>query len=133
MIAVPKAATFAFTKLVVHDLAKEAAFYQAVCGYREPELLKAEMGGRPIEEIILRNPEGELDLVLLTYVGEGPPIPGGEITAFDTDDLDACQARVLDAGGSIVHAIVSVEVGTSRMRIAFFADPEGHLLEVMER
>jgi predicted enzyme related to lactoylglutathione lyase len=76
--------------------------------------------------MILRTPEGELDLVLLTYLGERAPIQGGEITAFDTDDLDAYQARVLDAGGSIMHAIDSVEVGTSRMRIAFFADPEGH-------
>ena len=72
-------------------------------------------------------------MVLLTYLGEPPPIQGGEITGFDTDDLDAYQGRVLDAGGSIVHAIKSVDIGTNRMRIAFFADPEGHLLEVMER
>jgi predicted enzyme related to lactoylglutathione lyase len=133
MVAVPGGATFAFTKLVVHDLVKEAAFYCAVCGYREPELLKADMGGRPIEEIILRTPEGVLDMVLLTYIGKPPPTQGGEITAFDTADLDAYQARVLDAGGSIVHSIRWIEVGANTMRIAFFADPEGHLLEVMER
>jgi lactoylglutathione lyase len=127
-------AEFAFTKIVVRDLAKQVAFYSAVCGYRQPDLLKGDIGGRPIEEIIFRTGEGALDLVLLTYVGElSPSNLGGGITAFYTDDVDACQARVLDAGGSIVEAVSLVEVGTNRMRIGFFADPEGHVLEVMER
>jgi predicted enzyme related to lactoylglutathione lyase len=96
-------------------------------------VVKGDIAGPPIEEIILRTSEGALDMVLLTYPGNPSPIQGGEITAFETDDLDAYQARVIDAGGSIVDAIRSVEVGANRMRIAFFADPEGHLLEVMER
>ena len=133
MMAGPGGATFAFTKLVVHDLVNEATFYRAVCGYGEAELLTADMGGRPIEEMILRTPEGALDLVLLTYGDEAPPAPGGVITAFDTRDLDAYQIRLLDAGGTVVNAIKWVDIGQTRMRIGFFADPEGNLLEVMER
>jgi|HubBroStandDraft_4_1064222.scaffolds.fasta_scaffold856401_1 predicted enzyme related to lactoylglutathione lyase len=126
-------ARFAFTKLVVHDLGREAAFYRAVCGYGEPEFLKGDIAGRPIEELILRRPEGALDLVLLTYPEGPPPSPSGVITAFNTPDLDAFQASLLDAGGTVVRAIKWIEVGTNRLRIGFFADPEGHLLEVMER
>lgn len=133
MIAGSNGATFAFTKLVVHDLEKEGAFYRAVCGYRRPELLKGDIAGRPIEEIILRKAEGALDLVLLTYPGEPPPSGSGVITAFDTPDLDAYQARVLQAGGTVIQAIKWFDIGTNRTRIGFFADPEGHLLEVIER
>ncbi len=134
MIEARGGAAFAFAKIVVRDLAKQVAFYSAVCGYRQPELLQGDIGGRPIEEAIFRTGEGALDLVLLTYLGEPSPSNlGGGITAFYTDDVDGCQERVLDAGGSIVAAISLVEVGANRMRIGFFADPEGHLLEVMER
>jgi hypothetical protein len=51
---------------------------------------------------------------------------------------------VLDAGGYEggrqatqvevpPNPIKLVEVGTNRMRFPYFADPEGHVLEVMER
>lgn len=126
-------AAFAFTKLVVHDLEKEAAFYRAVCGYGDGELLEADIAGRPIEELVLRTPEGVLDLVLLSYPGEPLSCWNGVITGFDTADLDAYQARLLNAGGTVVDAIKSIDIGPSRMRIGIFADPEGHLLEVMER
>jgi predicted enzyme related to lactoylglutathione lyase len=124
---------FAFTKLVVQDLEREAAFYRAVCGYGEGDVLKGDIAGRPVEEIILRTPDGALDLILLSYLGEAPSSSSSEITAFDTGDLDACQAHLLDAGGTVVEAIKCVTVGTDAMRIGIFADPEGHLLEVMER
>ena len=38
-------AAFAFTKLVVRDLAKADAFYRAVCGYGEGEWVKATTRG----------------------------------------------------------------------------------------
>ncbi len=126
-------ATFAFTKLVVHDLDRAAAFYRAACGYTEDDLLQADLDGRPVEEIVLRTPEGALDLVVLRYPRSPPPSRSDVITGLYTPDLDAFQERVLGAGGTVVHAIKSIEVGAHRMRIGFFADPEGNLLEVMER
>ena len=55
------------------------------------------------------------------------------IIVFDTPDLDAFQARVLAAGGSVVEAIKVLEFGGNRMRMGIFADIEGYLLEVLER
>jgi predicted enzyme related to lactoylglutathione lyase len=127
------AAKFAFTKLVVRDLDRSVEFYRAVCGYAEPDVLKADMGSRPIAEAILRTPDGALDLVLMAYTDGALPGSSNTITAFDTSDLDSYTARVLEAGGTVVHEINAVEVGTTRMRIAFYADPDGNLLEVMER
>lgn len=134
MIEASGAATFAFTKLVVHDLVREATLYRAVCSYTVDDVVKADTAGRPIEELVLRTPDGALDMVLLTHPGEpAPSRSGGVITAFDTHDLESFQGRVLQAGGTIVQAIQSVDVGRTRMRIGFFAGPEGHLLEVIER
>ncbi len=76
-----------------------------------------------------------------SYQIQRPPTgsPALSVSSFQLDqegslrDLDAFQARMLDAGGTIVYPIDSVEFGTNQMRVAFFADPEGHLLEVLER
>ena len=133
MIAGAPGAKFAFTKLVVHDLHKAAAFYRAVCEYGEGQIVKAAIAGRPVEEIIFRAPERGIELVLLTFLEEPPPSPNGVITAFDTPDLNAFQERLLNAGGTVVEPIKRIEFGANRMQIGFFADPEGFLLEVMER
>ena len=124
---------FAFTKLVVRDLAKADAFYRAVCGYREGQWVTATVLGRPAQEVIYRKPEGGVEMVLLVYL-DGPPSVAGDVTtAFDTPDIDAFQARLLAAGGAVAEAIKDLEFNGNRMRIAFFTDPEGYLLEVMQR
>jgi lactoylglutathione lyase len=133
MVADTHRVAFAFSKLVVQDLERQAAFYRVVCGYGEGDVLRGDIAGQPVEEIILRKPDGGLDLVLLTYLRGPAPPSGSEITAFDTDDLDGFQARLLGARGTVVEPIKWVTVGVNTMRIGFFADPEGHLLEVMER
>ncbi len=130
---VTQRAVFAFAKLVVRDLPREVEFYQAVCGYDTTESLDGSIAGRPIKEVILRTSAGALDLVLLTFLGEPLLVGGNGIVAFDTHDLEDLQKRVLQAGGDIVESITSITVGEKQMRIAHFADPEGHLLEVMER
>jgi predicted enzyme related to lactoylglutathione lyase len=123
----------AFTKLVVRDLQKAAVFYRAVCGYGEGQFVKSQIAGRPMEEIIFPRPEGQAGLILLTY-SEGPaPSPSGVITGFNTRDLDAFQARVLAAGGSVVQETKPLSFGAAQMRYAFFADPEGYVMEVIER
>jgi predicted enzyme related to lactoylglutathione lyase len=133
MVAGTLKAAFAFAKLVVRDLEREVAFYRTVCGYGEGDVLQGEIAGRPVEEVILRRPEGALDLVLLRYLGETSSAGSSEITAFDTDDIEGWQARLVDAGGTVVDPIRWFTIGANTMRIGYFADPEGHLLEVMER
>lgn len=123
----------AFAKLVVQDLDAMATFYRAVCGYGDGQRIEDAIAGRPIVEIVFGKPEGGAELVLLTFSEGPPPSPSGVIIVFDTPDLDAFQARVLAAGGSVVEAIKVLEFGGNRMRMGIFADIEGYLLEVLER
>jgi predicted enzyme related to lactoylglutathione lyase len=131
--AAPPGGRFAFTKLVVRDLASADAFYRAVCGYGDGQCATGMTAGRPIEEMIYRKPEGGLELVLLSYLDGPESATSGVIVAFDTSDLDAFQERVLAAGGAVIEAIRDLEFNANRMRIGFFSDPDGHLLEVMQR
>jgi predicted enzyme related to lactoylglutathione lyase len=123
---------FSFTKLVVRDLERATSFYASVCAYAVGNTYEASLDSRPVRETILMNPKGAPELVLFAYV-EGPhPPPGSVITVFDTVDLDAFQARVLEAGGTVVEPIGTLSV-EPLMRFAVFADPEGVLLEALER
>jgi predicted enzyme related to lactoylglutathione lyase len=126
----PFAARFAFLKLVVPDLSAAASFYRALFGYGEGQFVASTIAGRPMEEIIFARPEGGTELILLAYT-EGPaPTPSGVIAGFATPDLEAFQARVLAAGGTVVQAIKPLGAGG---RFAFFADPAGYVMEVIER
>lgn len=123
---------FSFTKLVVRDLERATSFYQSVCGYAVGHTYEASLDGRPVRETILMNPGGAPELVLFTYL-EGPhPSSGSVITVFDTVDLDAFQRRVLEAGGTVFEPASTLAVEPP-MRFAVFADPEGFLLEALER
>jgi predicted enzyme related to lactoylglutathione lyase len=125
---------FAFTKLVVPDLQAAAAFYRTVCGYGEGQLVRSEIAGRAMEEIIFPKAEGGgSELILLAYSDGAAPSPSGVITGFYTPDIDAFQARVLAAGGSVVQPVRPMTFGGSQMRFGFFADPAGYVLEVLER
>ena len=124
---------FAFTKLIVRDLERATAFYRAVCEYGEGYTVDATMADRPIRETILARPGGGAELVLLTQLDGAHPSSGNVVTAFNTVDIDAFQARVLAAGGTVIEPIKELSFNGNSMRIAFFDDPEGLLLEVMER
>ncbi len=124
---------FSFSKLVVRDLESATAFYQAACQYGEGYTVEATMADRPIRETILSRPGGGAELVLLTYPDGEHPAPGSVISAFNTVDLDAFQARVLAAGGTVVEPIKALTFNNNTMRVAFFSDLEGFVLEVMER
>jgi predicted enzyme related to lactoylglutathione lyase len=123
---------FSFTKLIVRDLERATLFYQSVCGYVVGHTYEASLGGRAVRETILMDPAGAPELVLFMYL-EGPhPIPGGVITVFYTVDLDAFQDRVLEAGGTVSEPIDTLAIEPP-MRFAVFADPEGFLVEALER
>ena len=123
---------FAFVKLVVRDLDAMAAFYRAVCGYGVVQRHEAVIGGRAVEEIVFMKPGGGIDLALLAYVNGPASLPSGVIVAFSTPDLDAFQARVIASGGMAMEPIRDLEFGGGHVRIGFFADIEGYLLEVFE-
>jgi predicted enzyme related to lactoylglutathione lyase len=126
-------AAFSFTKLVVHDLEKMAAFYTAAYGLHPVQRVRGErIGSEAIEEIMLSpDPKAPFgSFVLLKYQGRGPSPPGELILGFTTDDLPALLDRVCRAGGG-VHAPIE-EVPELKIRVAFATDPEGHLAELVQ-
>ena len=129
----PPSASFGFTKLVVHDLEKMAAFYRDTYGLHAVNPLRGEkIGAEEIEEIFLApDPNATWSsLVLLRYVGRGPSPNGESILGFTTDDLPALLERLQKAGGSITAPIR--EMPELKIRVAFATDPEGHLTELVQ-
>jgi predicted enzyme related to lactoylglutathione lyase len=124
-------AHFGFTKLVVQDLEAMATFYKAVAGLEETGRVQSAVGEREIDEILFdATGQGGGTFVLFKFLDRDAPATEEVILGFITDDLAAFVERTKAAGGSIVADIMTqVEHG---VKVAFVADPEGHLLEVVE-
>ena len=126
-----KKSDFGFTKLLVADLERSAAFYTAVAGLAESGRVDADIAGRKISEILMQaTSPGGPTLVLLHF--HVRPSPGADevILGFMTGDLEAFLKRTREAGGSVYEEIKSMpEHG---VRVAFVKDVEGHLIEVVQ-
>lgn len=122
---------FGFSKLLVNDLEKCAAFYKDVCGLTEMARVDAEIAGRGIKEIMFNaTAPGAATFVLLKFVDTTKASSDEVITGFITDNLEAFVERTKKAGGKVVQEIQSQpEHG---VKVAFVTDIEGHLLEVVE-
>jgi len=122
---------FHFTKLLVDDLEKTAAFYKAVCGLTELNRVQGTINGRPISEILLDHTrKGGGYLVHLKFL-DGPKPANEVILGFRTANLEAFLERTVAAGGRITDAIQAMP--EPHIRLAFVEDVEGHLIEVVER
>lgn len=121
-----------FTKLVVGDLEAMARYYESVFGLAEITRVQAEVGGSPIDEIIL-GLDGAFDggLVLFRFVDRPAPQPGEVIVGFTTDDIHALFDRAVAAGGTIQEEIREPGVPGAKL-VGFLADPEGHLAEIVQ-
>ena len=124
-------ANFSFSKLLVADLDKAAAFYRDVCGLVEQMRYDSAINGRPISEItFLPTYPGGGSLTLLTF-NDAPKVVRGElILGFTTNDLAAFVARVEKAGGRVTDPIRTIK--EHNLRVAFVEDTEGHLIEVVQ-
>jgi len=125
--------TYSFTKLIVHDLDKMAAFYREVYGLHAVNRVSGESIGREAIDEIMLSPDPNArygPLVLLKYLGRGPSPAGEVILGFTTDDLPGLLERVRKAGGGITAPIK--EMPELKIRVAFATDPEGHLAELVE-
>jgi predicted enzyme related to lactoylglutathione lyase len=123
---------YSFTKLVVHDLEKMAAFYKQVYNLGEIARVRAEVAGEPIDEIVLGigTDMSRSELILLKYPERQPPENGEVVLGWMTTDLPALLDRVRAAGGRIVADLqAKPERG---IKVAFATDPEGHLAELVE-
>ena len=132
-LPMPPNATFAFSKLIVHDLEKMAAFYRDVYGLHALNRVRGQsIGGEEIDEIMVSSdPKAAYgSLVLLKYLGRGPSPNGELILGFTTGDLPGLLERVRAAGGG-VHAAIQ-EIPEMKLRVAFATDPEGHLAELVQ-
>jgi hypothetical protein len=128
-------ARFGFTKLIVDDEEKLAAYYDGVYGLKAAQRVQGDAGGlgEPFREIIL-GPDGEMSpeesLVLFKLVDRAAPRDQESILGFITEDLDALVERITAHGGTLAGPIQSMpEHG---VRVVFATDPEGHLSENVE-
>lgn len=124
-------ATFAFTKLVVPDLAAAEAFYGAVFGLKPVHRVTADHGFA-LDEVIL-SPTGKSEghvLALLQYRHRPTPPAGAAWTGFVVADLAQTCAAVTRHGGSVVEPIH--ENAEHGVRAALLSDPDGHLIEAIE-
>jgi catechol 2,3-dioxygenase-like lactoylglutathione lyase family enzyme len=120
-----------FTKLIVDDLDKCAAFYAAVCGLVEESRAEDQIAGRPIEELYFTSdPPGTGTFTLTKFLDAPARSEPGVILGFVTEDVDAFVDRARAAGAGVVEAAQSrPEFG---VKVAFVNDLEGNLLEVVE-
>jgi predicted enzyme related to lactoylglutathione lyase len=123
--------SFSFTKLIVGDLDKAAAFYKTVCGLTEQARVSDVLAGRAIAEIIFApTSPGGASFILLTYPDTPRPASSEVVLGFATPDVDAFVERVRAAGGTVFDQPASrPEHG---VRVAIVKDIEGHLIEVVQ-
>jgi catechol 2,3-dioxygenase-like lactoylglutathione lyase family enzyme len=121
--------------IVVADLARSTAFYEAL-GFAESSANLAEDGSRAIRFMRL----SVLQVELFWYAEPLSPEPAGESAArgrlgfrhlaLSTGDLDGALAELTSAG--VVPADIEVKVVPPGHRLAFFKDPDGIEIEIME-
>jgi len=110
--------------LYVKDLARSVVFYGEIFGFEvnrtmelgEAKIAFLDIGGGLLELIQRPNEPGE------------PPAGRWNHTAYTVDDYPAMEAKLEGMG----LELRKVTLGDGK-RIAFFKDPDGHDVEIMER
>lgn len=133
-MATARLSNLSFTKLVVDDLDRMAAFYCTVFDLHQTGRLKIEQGaiGEPIEEIFLcPSPDDRYGaFVLFKFLERPAPRDNETILGFQTSDLKLLVERATRCGGGLAAPIKEMpELG---VRVAMVRDPEGHLCELVE-
>lgn len=133
-MATDRISNLTFTKLVVDDLDRMAAFYCSVFDLHQTGRLKLEQGaiGEPIEEIFLcPSPDDRYGaFVLFKFLQRPAPRDNETILGFQTSDLKLLLERATRLGGGLAAPIKEMpELG---VRVAMVRDPEGHLCELIE-
>jgi len=128
----PEETRLVTTKLVVDDLVGVSDFYCRAYGFVERARIQAEIDGEAIDEILLgRDGEEGIPLILMKYVDRPAPPLGELALVFMTGDIDALFERVRLCGGEV--RVPPHRSGATPSKAGFTADPEGHLIENIER
>jgi lactoylglutathione lyase len=124
----------------VADLARAEAWYQKAFGLRRE--FATRVGAVDLDIVMLRSEDGGYRVELLHRPGSGPGLraanpaeaaltEGFGHLAFGVPDLCATHSRLLALGArEIMPPQPSPEPG---VRMSFLADPEGNLVELVER
>jgi catechol 2,3-dioxygenase-like lactoylglutathione lyase family enzyme len=119
--------------LPVSDLDRSVAWYREALG-----LTHDSTAGLPGRVAFMVAPTGErlellvVDLQPVSWDGPMEALRAGvPHTACTVDDLDAAHARAVDAGGRSVWT--PRDTPEPELRIAFVADPDGNLVELLSR
>lgn len=126
---------FSFTKIITKNLDGLASFYKSVFGMHELQRVRSSVNAEPIEEIILTisgDMASEPVLVLFNFIERPSLKESDSILGFLVGDLDKILARVQKAGGKVMADPKIHDEGRARVRVAFAADPEGRLLEIVQ-
>ena len=120
-----------FTKLIVGDLERSAAYYEAVFGLGELYRFEGKIAGERFEQVVLGVDGAMAGLILVRFVERDAPPNGAVILGFMSTDLAALIERALAAGGT-VHGEVRDPKLPGVELVGFLADPDGHLAEVLQ-
>ncbi|MDD3798674.1 MAG: VOC family protein [Novosphingobium sp.] len=122
---------FAFTKIIVADLAAMEKFYVDGLGLGVVTRIAVDETGWSLDETILSIGEGPgTHLNLLQYRNQPAPPTGEAVVGLAVEDIESVVAMAVAAGGKVTVPVQ--DVPGHAMRLAYVADPEGHLIELVE-
>jgi Predicted enzyme related to lactoylglutathione lyase len=122
---------YAFTKIIVADLAAMERFYCDTLGLRVQARIAVDKPGYVIRETVLVVGESGTLLNLVQHLDRPCPAPGEAVVGLSVDDMDAVIDAATGAGGSVVTP--PVDIPDHKLKIAYIADPEGHMLELLQQ
>jgi catechol 2,3-dioxygenase-like lactoylglutathione lyase family enzyme len=121
---------FAFTKIIVTDLTAMERFYCDVLGLGVVARIDVNERGWNLAELVLSVGGGTTQLNLVQYRDRPAPPLGEAVVGLSVADMDAVIAAAVAGGGSLVTD--PVEIPDHGLKICYIADPEGHLLELLQ-
>lgn len=122
---------FAFTKIIVADLAAMERFYVDGLGLGVVNRISVDEAGWALDETILSvGPAPGTHLNLLQYRNAPAPAPGEAVVGLSVEDIEGVVATAVAAGGAIKVPVQ--DVPGMALRLAYVTDPEGHTIELIE-
>ena len=123
---------FDHVAITVRSVERSVAFYRDLLGFEvlgqllvdegRLKLVYLRSGGAHVELFEFRDHDAE------TAVGVPDSVGGFKHLALQTDDVDAVAGRLRAAGAEFTVDPLDAEGG---VRLAFFRDPDGNLLEIV--
>ena len=126
------ALAFAFTKIAVADLDAAERFYREAIGLKLIARTTAPDGDYGQEECIMSVTGGNdaNQLILIRYLNRPAPKPEEAWTGFAVSDVEESVAAVERGGGKVL--MPPFEVPDYGIKATVVADPEGHLIELIQ-